>query len=295
MTYLKPMDPNILIKQWAGVGRTLDIDVAHYEVWNLLVHAYSMTSLTVPGDKLVALSGIAKRFMSVLADVYVAGMWRKYLENSLLWCVFLEDQIVESPSSRPATYRAPTWSWASVDGVIRMGTVHRGVMVITVDDVVLKHATADTTGVVTGGWLDLVGQLRPMQLQQKDHKSRDEYFIIVNNNFVCSDEAPEEYEDQEPSLHFDVPPKGDAAFRADNSAHNLFFMVCRMPSADYAYLQILLLRLADIEKKLFERIGTAMFRSSIEQELLLAEQDDDIKSSLPCLRYENGLHTIRII
>jgi hypothetical protein len=29
--------------------------------------------------------------------------------------------------------------------------------------------------------------------------------------------------------------------------------------------------------------------------MLLAELDEEIKSSLPCLRYENGLHTIRII
>jgi hypothetical protein len=295
MTYLKPMDPKILIKQWAGVGQTLDMAMAHYEVWNLLVHAYSMTSLTVASDKLVALSGLAKRFMSILADVYVAGMWRKHLENTLLWCVFLKDQNVEAPPSRPVAYRAPTWSWASVDSVIRMETVNRGKMMMTVENVVLEHATDDTTGIVTGGWLDLVGQLRPMHLGQMDGVSREKYCLVVNNTLVCSHETPSEYEDQEPSLYFDVPPKGDNAFSADNTAHRLFFLVCRMPSADYGHMQILLLRLADIDKKLFERIGIAMIRSSVEQEMLLVEHKDDVKSSLPCLRYENGLHTIRII
>ena len=45
-----------------------------YRLWYSYVETYSQAALTVPGDKLVALSGVAKRFMTRTNDVYLAGM-----------------------------------------------------------------------------------------------------------------------------------------------------------------------------------------------------------------------------
>jgi len=77
---------------------------------------YTTTRLTYPKDKLVALSGLARRFQEVYpealrADDYLAGLWRPNIIHQLLWTV-----------SREATlapfYRAPSWSQAAVDGGI---------------------------------------------------------------------------------------------------------------------------------------------------------------------------------
>lgn len=86
-----------------------------YEAWNDILSLYVRCALTKSEDKLVALSGVAKDFASAVGDEYVAGLWRRNLVNSLLWRVDAPFGQPPSPSTRPARYRAPTWSWAVRD------------------------------------------------------------------------------------------------------------------------------------------------------------------------------------
>jgi hypothetical protein len=235
--------------------------------------------------------------LSIVDDTYVAGMWRKHLGSALLWRIDDQEKIDGSPSSRPTTYRAPTWSWASVDGVVTTGTVREHHLTIQVDDVILTYATDDITGLVTGGWIDLCGSLKPMRLIRRELYGKSKIWSIEVNNTIVrpQDESLEEYERLGPFLHFDVPPSGDDAFESDNAAQRLFFLACRVPSDDDTYIPVLLLRLADPDKTLFERIGLAISLSHDGQEMLLADIDEEVKIGLPCLRFENGLHTIRIV
>ena len=46
--------------------------------------AYTACDLTDPGDKLVALAGMAAAFARALGDRYVAGLWLKDLAVQLL-------------------------------------------------------------------------------------------------------------------------------------------------------------------------------------------------------------------
>ena len=66
---------------------------------------YTNMDLSVPSDKLIALSGIAKHIMPHTGDTYVAGMWRKSLGTHLFWITLPDPR-----TSRPQVYRAPTWS-----------------------------------------------------------------------------------------------------------------------------------------------------------------------------------------
>ena len=93
--------------------------------WLSIVQEYNLRSLTKPKDKLRAIGGIAELYYLKTGDQYCAGLWRSYLAEELLWKVFdpratfksmvveLRDPVKLNP--RPK-YRAPTWSWASVDG-----------------------------------------------------------------------------------------------------------------------------------------------------------------------------------
>jgi hypothetical protein len=75
LTNFKALDADTYVKKIEGQGRKVDCDTASYEVWSRIVKAYSETLITVPGDKLIALSGIAKRMKaSVNNDIYVTGM-----------------------------------------------------------------------------------------------------------------------------------------------------------------------------------------------------------------------------
>lgn len=50
-------------------------------------------------------------FQGRLDDQYVAGLWKGDLHLSLLW-------YIQGEVSCPSEYRAPSWSWASVDGAV---------------------------------------------------------------------------------------------------------------------------------------------------------------------------------
>ncbi|KAJ4986122.1 heterokaryon incompatibility protein [Stagonosporopsis vannaccii] len=78
--------------------------------WYELVEDYTSRSLTVATDKLVAFSGLAKRFGGGRKQ-YCAGIWNTDLPAALLW------QVKDYTATRPA-YLAPSWSWASLMGSI---------------------------------------------------------------------------------------------------------------------------------------------------------------------------------
>lgn len=56
-------------------------DLSKYQYWCNIVNAYTRAKLTFSGDKLIALSAVAKTVRELLQDSYVAGMWRRYLER----------------------------------------------------------------------------------------------------------------------------------------------------------------------------------------------------------------------
>jgi Heterokaryon incompatibility protein (HET) len=85
----------------------------HPGKWSMLVGEYCKLSLTKESDKLPALSGLAHQYQIRWNDQYLAGLWRNELWRQLQWYVFCSGANVPR---RPFAYRAPTWSWASVEG-----------------------------------------------------------------------------------------------------------------------------------------------------------------------------------
>lgn len=81
--------------------------------WHQLVKMYSTKQLTFSSDKLLAIAGLAKQYMARnrLHDYdYLVGLWKPQLPHALLWRV--------ERGRRPTKYRAPTWTWASIDGEV---------------------------------------------------------------------------------------------------------------------------------------------------------------------------------
>jgi hypothetical protein len=107
-----------LAKSLGEVGRLTEIFTTPISpaIWNRVVEAYSTRKLTFSSDKLVAVSGIAQAIHLQSNDEYIVGMWRWKLEEQLCWKLSYNGQVKNSKEIVP--YRAPTWSWASVDGVI---------------------------------------------------------------------------------------------------------------------------------------------------------------------------------
>ena len=87
----------------------VEVNQVYNSWWNIL-EDYTKRQLTVRADLLPALSGMAARFATVLKDTFCAGLWRNDLQNGLAWRARSDNQQL-----RPSEYRAPTWSWASMD------------------------------------------------------------------------------------------------------------------------------------------------------------------------------------
>jgi hypothetical protein len=83
-----------------------------YDLWHRIIGAYSRRAITWPSDKLPAISAVAAEFSRIAKDEYLAGLWRSNLPRDLLWTT------PQAATYRPKTWRAPTWSWASVDDAV---------------------------------------------------------------------------------------------------------------------------------------------------------------------------------
>jgi hypothetical protein len=81
------------------------------DIWLRLVQEYSRRSLTFMDDRLLAISGLGDRFGPIITGNYLAGLWESQLPYGLLWRS-------EVPHMRPTNERAPSWSWASINGPI---------------------------------------------------------------------------------------------------------------------------------------------------------------------------------
>ncbi|KAI0821789.1 heterokaryon incompatibility protein-domain-containing protein [Trametes gibbosa] len=87
-----------------------------HEAWLDILEDYTRRAVTVPSDKLVACSAVAEAFQHVLRSEYLAGLWRDALPADLLWF-----KVDDAHLPRPTVYRAPSWSWAAVDGRVQRG------------------------------------------------------------------------------------------------------------------------------------------------------------------------------
>lgn len=89
----------------------------HVDFWHQLVRRYSRFGLTNQSDKLVAISGVARRMALSTGDQYVAGLWASSMPGALGW------QRGDDPAERPRhqhtrAYYSPSFSWAAADGLV---------------------------------------------------------------------------------------------------------------------------------------------------------------------------------
>ncbi|KAF7674450.1 hypothetical protein GT037_007210 [Alternaria burnsii] len=80
--------------------------------WRYVVSDYTGMDLTEQRDRLPAIAGVASQFGNVLGGRYLAGLWEIALPGDLLWRTHQCAQCTPQ-------YRAPSWSWASLDGRIK--------------------------------------------------------------------------------------------------------------------------------------------------------------------------------
>jgi hypothetical protein len=88
------------------------------QAWLSIIFLYTLRQITCETDKLPAVGGVAEQFSRVTGDRYVAGLWGGSLLFDLLWSAYNDG--ADPKKRRPTKYRAPSWSWASVDGLVKI-------------------------------------------------------------------------------------------------------------------------------------------------------------------------------
>jgi hypothetical protein len=94
------------------------VDDSLEQFWRNAIKIYTSCDLSFGQDKLIAIWGIAKFLIGALKETYGVGLWERNLEEQLAWRVVGCQRSGGRPSERPTPLRAPSWSWASIDGVV---------------------------------------------------------------------------------------------------------------------------------------------------------------------------------
>lgn len=144
--------------------------------WLSTIEEYSARKFTRNTDKLPALSGVAQLLSSATDDAYYAGLWRSHILEDLHWRVYArEERRIQVRGGfahdfgeqlctpmRPAEYRAPTWSWASIDATVKFIPLDFERILTTFIDCHVTPAGSDPFGKVSGAWVKLkVSQKAP--------------------------------------------------------------------------------------------------------------------------------------
>jgi hypothetical protein len=171
-----PMDILIKSNDRKGPESQSDINTRPAELthsnWPEIVEMYTKCRISYPKDKLMAILGIAGAMMPKLGT-YASGLWKEKLHLDLLWCTKVKPPLSMLPKQGLRTpapkYRAPSWSWASVDDPVvfaynkMAGTSGFSILpYIKVIDLQTTSTQPNGLGEVTSGSLTLAGGLAPI-------------------------------------------------------------------------------------------------------------------------------------
>lgn len=146
---------------------------AWISTWHALVAEYTHRQLTREDDKLPALAGLAKIIHAETRSAYLAAHWRSSILETLCWKVDVyepdhmcsdpeHDKLLPPPTKStvryPTSYRAPSWSWASIDGSIRFPSYggQRRCMEQVVDWGEVISNGSDPFGRIKPGWIRIL-------------------------------------------------------------------------------------------------------------------------------------------
>ncbi|KAL6799957.1 heterokaryon incompatibility domain-containing protein [Trichoderma sp. SZMC 28012] len=105
-------------------------------LWKTIVQQYTRRELTNADDKLNAVMGITSELETLWRDINIYGLWKEWFIDLLAW----HKPDIGREEGRNLK-RAPSWSWASLDGVVAYEgsiTEDAKVKLLTIQTVVLS-------------------------------------------------------------------------------------------------------------------------------------------------------------
>ncbi|KAM0348223.1 hypothetical protein ACHAP4_010969, partial [Fusarium culmorum] len=139
-------------------------------VWHEIVGPFTGRNITRETDRLPALSGVAAALAPIMKKEYVAGTWMELLGKTICW------HVEKGATSRHKEYYAPTWSWASVVGLVqKLNVVQMNELPQTdVVNVQWTAATINPYGRVSDARLTIKGILLDVPISRLDPEANKE-------------------------------------------------------------------------------------------------------------------------
>ncbi|KAF2753849.1 HET-domain-containing protein [Pseudovirgaria hyperparasitica] len=166
-----PVETARLFKSWRGPWS-----------WCSIISTYGKLKLSDPLDKLPALAGIARSHEPYRnlghsnGQNYLAGLWRDNFIEDLCW------QSVGGKCKRSPVYRAPSWSWAALDGYVSITALGKYIDLAVVEEVQVENVNNDPYGAVTDARIKLWAPL--LRLERPERKSEWEKELPSYVNIV---------------------------------------------------------------------------------------------------------------
>jgi len=138
--------------------------------WLKHVEDYSGRSLTYESDRLVAMAGLAKQIAAETGDTYYAGLWRGHIIEDLCWRAYpVEEERRQVLGGFAHVYgkrlcritaasscRAPSWSWASLNGNVKFLPIDYSRLVAEVEACYVEPASElNLFGSAKSGWIKI--------------------------------------------------------------------------------------------------------------------------------------------
>lgn len=151
---LKNLDSLLLVEHTDEISSPQPMSWNSIGLWMDTVAKYSHCKFTRPEDKLWAFSGIAKLFQEAAGGQYLAGLWEPRLLEMMDWRVY------NCKPRLSSAYRAPSWSWASVDGPVDLVKPHNKYdHLVEILEAKIESIKGASLGGISGAFLRLRGPL----------------------------------------------------------------------------------------------------------------------------------------
>lgn len=154
-----------------------------WAAWHRIVEQYSTRELTMPGDKLPAISGIASKIRKATHSEYIAGLWKSNLAFDLLWQRTVPTS-TDGDSHALETWRAPSFSWSSLNAPVTYYTPDDDERETSRSSVTLVSSTVmpiglNALGAVSDASLTLRGPATTATLSGKYASGSWKYTLII--------------------------------------------------------------------------------------------------------------------
>jgi len=189
--------------------------------WYKVYEKYMFCKLTIQSDRIIAFAGAAKEISDLSGLGYAAGLWERDLEGQLTWIVQ-----PGSAGRRTEEFRAPSWSWLSIDGPVQ--APDRMFKTRAVAEVTKVHVEPRfPTHHIKNGYLEVTGHLQEVgRLGEEVFDERDSH-RYSELSLIGGDGEPVQL------LNSEVEAFWDGPVATETGKRGIFFFATRLQATAY--------------------------------------------------------------